>query len=338
MSTNELAVRVTAPSRLHFGLLAFGDWAPRQFGGVGMMIDRPETAVLARLRRPNEPPPEPRTDADRRARAFAEQFRQSVNSADERERLRHVEIRVEKAATDHVGLGSGTQLAMAVGRALASFIGKSDMPAVDLAQRVGRGRRSAIGVHGFHLGGFLVEGGKSEPSNVSPLVARLNFPSDWPVVLVIPADSKGLHGRAEREAFEDLAPIPPAITADLCRLTMLGILPAVAERDFPAFTESLTEFSRKVGACFAAQQGEQFFNPAAASVMEVLATYGVRGVAQSSWGPTLAVVADSRFRAEWLAARLADTLAPNMSTIVCTTANNHGAKIEIVDVPADSLN
>src|SRR6516225_692886 len=34
-------VRVSTPSRLHFGMLSFGQSGVRQFGGVGLMIDEP---------------------------------------------------------------------------------------------------------------------------------------------------------------------------------------------------------------------------------------------------------------------------------------------------------
>jgi beta-RFAP synthase len=330
MSSSELAVRVRAPSRLHFGLLAFGESAPRRFGGVGVMIDKPETEILASLRPHGESPSEQPRGGERRALEFAERFRLSCPSRDDRERLEQVQIQVTKAAAEHVGIGSGTQLAMAVGRALAAFIGKSDLPPSELAQRVGRGCRSAIGVHGFNCGGFIVEGGKTDPSQISPLIARLNFPSDWQFVLVIPKGFQGLHGPAEREAFDSLPPIPLAVTADLCRLTMLGMLPAVAERDFPVFSDSLAEFGRKVGQCFTAHQTGVYASPLAETVLNALAQHGVHGVAQSSWGPTLAAVCDSRFRAEWLAARLVDTL-PSDTLIFTTPPNNLGAKIEVVN-------
>jgi beta-RFAP synthase len=197
-----------------------------------------------------------------------------------------------------------------------------------LARMVGRGGRSAIGVHGFQVGGFIVEGGKTDKNAVSPLVARLNFPDDWHFLLITD-DSKGRHGAAEREAFETLAPISSSLTATLCRLTLLGMLPSIAERNFQAFTESLAEFGRRVGACFAAQQGGIFTSPLADSVLDALARYGMRGVAQSSWGPTLAAVCDSRFRAEWLAARLSDIL-PASTQIICAPPNNLGARIEVL--------
>src|SRR5262245_46849368 len=293
MTVSDLSIRVRAPSRLHFGLLAFGNEAPRQFGGVGVMIDKPLTELVARLRPPNDLPAQPTSDAERRAYQFADQFRNRVDSPGDRDRIDQVEFRVVASAAEHVGLGSGTQLAMSVARTLAAFLGRSDMSQEQLARMVGRGARSAIGVHGFQLGGFIVEGGKTDKNAVSPLVARLNFPDDWHFLLVID-DSKGRHGAAEREAFERLAPMSPDLTATLCRLTLLGMLPAVAERNFASFNESLAEFGRRVGECFALQQGGIFTSPLAGAVLDELARHGMRGVAQSSWGPTLAAVCDSR--------------------------------------------
>ena len=40
-------VQVTAPSRLHFGLMSYGG-PGRQFGGAGVMIDQPSTQLTVR--------------------------------------------------------------------------------------------------------------------------------------------------------------------------------------------------------------------------------------------------------------------------------------------------
>ncbi len=324
-------MRVRTPSRLHFGLLSYGDAGSRQFGGVGVMIDRPQTDVVVCLDASGQRIREPRNAAELRAAEFARRFRDSLDSDQDRSIVERLVIRVEQAAAEHVGLGSGTQLALAVARALAAFIGKPEMAATELARRVGRGTRSAIGVHGFQVGGFLVEGGKQNSEHISPLVARLNFPAEWHFVLVTPTNSEGLHGPAEREAFEGLSPIPPAITAELCRLTLLGILPAVAGHDFAAFSESLIGFGRKVGECFTDCQGGIYASPLAGAMIDLLHEHGIRGIAQSSWGPTLAAVVESRFRAEWIASRLFDSFPPDKARILCTPANNLGAKIEVVN-------
>src|SRR5436305_319740 len=192
-------VRVTAPSRLHFGLFALpaADSTPlrwpdldgqpslpaRAFGGVGLMVASPSLSLRV-------PPAEP------------------------------------------AGLG-----------------------AVTLARLVGRCRRSARGVHGFALGGLLVEGGKrsadAKPSvdAVAPLVARMPFPVEWRVLLVIPRDLQGCHGPRETEAFQRLGEGAHDLrrTEALCRLVLLGMLPALAEHDLDTFGEALHDFNRHVG-------------------------------------------------------------------------------------------
>ena len=40
-------IQVVASSRLHFGLLAFGHAGRRQFGGVGVMLQKPPPAAEA---------------------------------------------------------------------------------------------------------------------------------------------------------------------------------------------------------------------------------------------------------------------------------------------------
>src|SRR5262245_65220993 len=89
-----------------------------------------------------------------RALEFA---RQAVESLPARER-RPFHISMETAPEEHTGLGVGTQLGLAVAMAVAIECGHSDWPAAELAVRIGRGERSAIGVHGFERGGLIVEG------------------------------------------------------------------------------------------------------------------------------------------------------------------------------------
>ena len=57
------------------------------------------------------------------------------------------------------GLGSGTQLALAVGRrSLRCSMSRS--PASTLAARLDRGARSGIGIGAFEQGGFVIDGGR----------------------------------------------------------------------------------------------------------------------------------------------------------------------------------
>lgn len=293
--------RVTAPSRLHFGLLSLPaagrdrwpgiDGRPglpvRHFGGVGLVVDRPGLSVRI----------EPADDwaatgplADR-ALGFARQFVGSL-PAEERRPFR---VTVDSAPAEHTGLGVGTQLGLAVAKALAVETGHPDWPATELAGRVGRGERSAIGVHGFDRGGLIVEGGKRPGEAVSPLVARVPFPSDWRVVVYTPAGAPVWHGGREQQAFARLAEAgpSPAEAEALCRVVLTGILPALAAADVEGFGEALYEFNARAGDAFAAAQGGRYAGPAVAALVARLRGMGVKGIGQSSWGPAVFAVAGS---------------------------------------------
>jgi beta-ribofuranosylaminobenzene 5'-phosphate synthase len=292
---------VTAPSRLHFGLLGLPsegrdhwpgiDGAPgpqvRHFGGVGLMVDKPGLCLRV----------EPAEDwaatgplADR-ALGFARRFVDTLPAAD-KTRFR---VSVESAPFEHQGLGVGSQLGLAVAKAIAVESGHPDWPATELAVRVGRGERSAVGVHGFDRGGLVVEGGKRRGEPISPLVARLSFPDDWRVLVYSPPGETAWHGGRERQAFAKLAEAgpSPAETEALCRIVLTGMLPALAAADLEAFGEALYEFNARVGDAFAPIQGGRYANPAVAHLVARIRGMRVKGVGQSSWGPTVFAVVGS---------------------------------------------
>ncbi|MGE3805618.1 MAG: beta-ribofuranosylaminobenzene 5'-phosphate synthase family protein [Gemmataceae bacterium] len=304
-------IRIEAKSRLHFGFLnAAAPPGQRRFGGVGLMVNDPALSLVV----------EPAKDWSaagplaERAVEFARQFAASVPA----DLVKPQRIVIEKAPPVHAGLGSGTQLALAVARALNRAWELPALPAVELARRVGRGRRSALGIHGFEQGGFLVEAGKLEPAEISPLVARLPFPEDWRVLVVIPANPDAMHGHREADALARL-PHDDRTTERLCRLVLVGMLPALAARDLAAFSEALFDFNRLVGEQFSPVQGGPFA-PSSAPIVRCLRSAGIRGVAQSSWGPTVAAVGEQE-RLDALLPRLREELEL-VDTPIITTASN----------------
>ncbi len=316
-------------SRLHFGLFRLSAeqcWPDaqgaevlpaRQFGGVGLMVEAPGVRVC-------------RADAHAwsaagplagRALAFADAFAASLPTDAVLPPQRLV---IDQAPPEHAGLGVGTQLGLAVARLLAVRAGLAKLDAVELAQRVGRGLRSALGVHGFARGGFLVEAGKRGPP-LAPLVARLEFPEAWRLVLALPPGDAGLHGEREAAALARLPAVPLAATDALCRLVLLGMLPALAEADTAAFGAALYDFNRRVGEWFAPVQGGVYAHGGTAAVVEFVRRQGVAGVGQSSWGPTVFAVLPDAARAEDLAARLRRRFGLEGGAVTVTRAANLGA-------------
>jgi predicted sugar kinase len=113
-------------------------------------------------------------------------------------------------------------------------------------------------------------------------------------------------------------PADPAVQTrhveGLCRLTLLGLLPALAGRNLPAFGEALEEFNRRAGEPFAASQGGEYAGPAVAEAVAFLRRQGVRAVGQSSWGPTVFGVTDGTTKAEEVA-RAARAVFRNPSAV-----------------------
>ena len=91
-------------------------------------------------------------------------------------------ISVQSAPEEHVGLGVGTQLSLAVARAVLELAGLPDPGPAELARLTGRGARSGIGLHGFQHGGLIVDGGRKREGAVPPLLARASFPDDWQIL------------------------------------------------------------------------------------------------------------------------------------------------------------
>lgn len=324
-----IMIRIQAQSRLHFGFLnpVAGDMAmSRCFGGVGAMIAQPDLSLWVE--------PDSAWSAEgpqaERALGFAQRFAAATCRDERLADLPPHHVRIERVMPAHSGLGSGTQLALSVARALAASWGISCDLAM-LARRVGRGLRSALGAHGFERGGFLVESGKRSAEELAPLVVHQPFPEEWRLVVALPPHhAAGLHEGGEMEAFAHLTanPAGPPATEALCRLVLLGLLPALVERDVEGFGEALYEFNARVGEAFAPVQGGVYASPRIAEMVGFVRGQNIRGVGQSSWGPAVfAVVADAD-RAEHLAAQLRRRFALPDCAVWTTPACNHGATLQ----------
>ena len=282
----ELAL--SAPSRLHFGLLARGPLATRQFGGVGLMIERPRLEITAR------PSGDWEAHGPGSERVLSIARRVCGRLAELGASPCPLRFEVHDCPPAHCGFGTGTQLGLAVARLISEASGLPAPGSGRLADLSGRGRRSGIGLHGFQSGGLIVDGGRGASDRPPPLVARLEWPESWSILVLVPDLGVGLHGLDESRAFDALPPIPEAVTDRLARLVLLGILPAVAEADLRAFDDALTELQRRVGAGFAPAQGGNYAHPRLADLANRLRSGGLLAVGQSSWGPALYGVSEDR--------------------------------------------
>jgi beta-RFAP synthase len=312
-------VQVHAPSRLHFGMLSFGHADRPQFGGVGVMIEPPTVDV---------------------AITSAAQF---VARGDHAERVRRFASRVAKkwqlpalpaceinvtAPPDHIGLGVGTQLGLAVAAGLREFLELPNIGIEDLAASVGRGARSAVGTYGFQQGGLIVDGGKHSPAQLGTLVGRLSLPGDWRFVLTRCHDgTTGLAGALELEAFARLSSMPPSVTDQLWHIVNDEMLPAVTRADCHRFGDAVYRFGRKAGECFAPVQGGPFAGDVAERLVQTIRDFGIAGVGQSSWGPTIFAIVPDDATAHALAGWLRDQPTWAACEFTIAQPNNTGAQL-----------
>ena len=261
----------------------------RRYGSLGLALEGPFT----RLRlRPDSAITAEGPDATRAvhyATSLAERF----------DLRGGVRIDVEEAIPPHAGLGSGTQLALAVGAGMAKLF-DLDVRTDDLAAALDRGTRSGLGIGLFDHGGFVVDGGSAGDGVAPPVIARQPFPSAWRLLLVFDRDRQGPYGEAEIEKFAALLEFPEADAAELCRLVLMCALPGVVQVDLDAFGEAVGRIQARVGDHFAGVQGGRFASPGVSRVLEWLGSHGHKAVGQSSWGPTGFAVCQSEATANRL--------------------------------------
>ncbi|SDQ60635.1 beta-ribofuranosylaminobenzene 5'-phosphate synthase family protein [Natronobacterium texcoconense] len=298
---------VSAGARLHVGFQNLSLARARIYGGIGVGLEEPRVTVTA------EPADGLAVD-DPLAREYA---RRAVDVLD----VPGVSIDIEERLPRHVGLGSGTQLALAVLAATAHAHGLE--PRVrERAPAMGRGGRSGVGVATFEDGGFVVDAGHptnrftTEPPaegnwTVPPVVARHDLPDDWQFLVVVPDAEPGRNGDDEDASMREVVErADPTVADEIAGVVTRKLLPAAAEGRLEAFGEAIGEIGRKNGTWYTDVQGG-VFRPPAGELVEALEECPVlSGVGQSSWGPVVYGVTD-RDHADEAAAAAEDALAEN---------------------------
>jgi beta-RFAP synthase len=295
------AVSVCAPGRLHLGFLDPSGSLGRRFGSLGLVIEGFDTeVVIASSQRDALEADTPAAAAQLdRAAACVQRLRQHSG------RSAPLALRLRQVPPAHAGLGSGTQLALAVGRAFARWQGL-DIATPTLATWLGRGRRSGIGIAGFDVGGLLLDGGPGADGAPAPLLARLPLPDAWRVVVVLDARTQGLSGAREVRAIATLPPFAQAQAAELCHQVLMRVLPGAADDDFTAFAAGINRVQELLGAHFApAQGGSAWTSASVGRLLQWVREHAGHqaAVGQSSWGPTgFAIVPSAAVAQRMLAA------------------------------------
>ncbi|MCP4287626.1 MAG: GHMP kinase [Gammaproteobacteria bacterium] len=318
-----LSIEVEAPARLHLGFLDLHGGLGRRFGSIGLTIDSLATCLHA-VKSTGFTATGPGAD---RALKYAKSFISA------REIEGGVHISLKQAIPDHVGLGSGTQMALAVGTAVDRLYG-GDSGSSSIAQTLHRGARSGIGIGAFEQGGFILDCGHGDVEGVPQVAVRLPFPEEWRVLLLFDIRGKGLHGTQEVDAFSGLPEFPEHAAGHLCRLVVMRVLPGVLEKRLQSVADAVGEIQQVVGDHFSTAQGGRFTSPAVSEALSWIKDQGFAGIGQSSWGPTGFVLVEDAAQAQWLERGLKQRFG-EFPPFRCqqVAARNQGATLNLLQAP-----
>lgn len=319
------SVKVRCSGRLHMGFFDLHGGLGRKFGSIGLTLAEPSLAIEVQPAKSLQVSGMQTIPATvlAKASAVAQQLISRLNLAGS------VDLQVSQFIPEHAGLGSGTQIALAVGTAISRLY-QLDLNTRQIAELTGRGRRSGIGIAAFDHGGLLVDGGRSiapDSNSVPPLLARYDFPHAWTILLIFDATQPGIHGEQEKLGFNQLPVFPESLAADLCRHVLMQAMPAIAERNLNAFGQAIQVLQQQVGDYFAPVQGGRYASPRVSEVLQTLQQSGVACFGQSSWGPTGFAIFETADDAQTHMLQLQTRFTDQALTWKICKANNHGADI-----------
>jgi len=272
-------IRIRTGSRLHFGLLDTA--AP--FGGIGVMIDRPVTEVVIS-------PASKFTclQSFDRGREIALRLCEMLGQDfSESGKLPACLIEIKQRAEPHHGLGTGTQLSLAIAEGLARFCDADLTNEIVATQIAARGKRSAVGSHGYFQGGLLYES-SAVTGPLNQVQQRIELPETWRVLVFRPTQSEPtVSGSYEQDQFDRLGSAQESERDRLQEMIQSDLIPAAQSADFEGFCSALGHYNHASGMLFSSVQGGPYSSPAIARLVGRLQSSGAKGVGQSSWGPSV---------------------------------------------------
>lgn len=277
-----MALCIESSARLHLGFYNFYEDGIA-YGGLGVAIESPTVRVKV---------------------SKCENFKlivlddvhleDVVDLVKSRLKVENVCITIEKAIPRNVGLGSTTQIALAIAYGITKLF-NLNYSARELALVLKRGRDSGIGIATFECGGFIVDGGRridgkvEEPktlNDIPPVIFQRPLPQNWYFIILIPKGIKGLDELKERYAMDYPRSLPRDLQYELYKLLLLHIIPSVINEDINTFGMAITRLQMIVGTYFSKYQGSIYCCREVEELVKALLEAGACGAGQSSWGPT----------------------------------------------------
>ena len=277
---------ITSPSRLHLGFYGFDDSYGYKYGSMGLAINAYKTSLSIK-----------------KSKIFSSNLPKKFTTPILKYlKLKKVssnfEINLLSQPPSHIGLGSGSQLSLCLGKSILMHLGiKASIS--DIARIYDRGERSGTGIRIFERGGFVVDACKK--ANMLPeTMFNSKFPSKWKIILINDNQLKGASGEKEVKFFNKNIKLSRQYKAELSHIALRGILPSVIYKDFDNFSKNISEFQRITSLFYKDKQKGIFLSPDISNIMEYIGNYDNLGMGQSSWGPMSYIFVESSLHAKEL--------------------------------------
>ena len=334
-----MKIRVTTPCRIHLSLIDENGYTGRVDGGIGLMLDRPNVVL------------EVSNSADEFTIECNKYYKESVHVINEKASKifkyfhisnKNFHFHLKRYYPSHVGLGSKTQLSLAIATAITN-LKRLNPSTEDLTKLVERGGTSGIGWRGFETGGFILDGGHdfgkgreketflpssaSSSANPALTIFRYNIPENWSFVLVIPNVQKGAYGDEEISVFQNYAPIPRNEVNEVSHQIIMKIIPGIIKNDLKCFGEGL----KRIQSIGFKKIEIDLQHEVVKDLIKFFEEYGLKAYGMSSFGPSVIGVVESDSEAEILLREVQKNQKNGGGHIYICKPNNTGAKIEYID-------
>jgi beta-ribofuranosylaminobenzene 5'-phosphate synthase len=254
---------IRAPARLHLGFMP----SKNGLGSAAVAISEPSLIMSMR-----------KSDEIHVSGAYSDEFFFMASSfLHSFSEGKGVDIVVESAIRRHIGLGSGTRMALSIGTGI-NVLYELGLSPYEIAEFFGRGRNSRAGLETLLHGGMAMDDGSG--------TEILRPPENWRFIVAIPNIDHRFFGELERNAMASMK--VPDIEKDF----KAEIINAIKGEDIEDFGALLTELDLLTGSMFSDVQGGEHTDERISEIKEFGLKEGAYGAGQSSWGPAVYFLTD----------------------------------------------
>ncbi|MFX1311058.1 MAG: beta-ribofuranosylaminobenzene 5'-phosphate synthase [Promethearchaeota archaeon] len=334
------SLRITTPCRIHLSLIDENGYTGRVDGGIGLMLDRPNVVFEA-----SNNAKEFKIEAHRYYRESIEVINEIASKVFKTFNInnKNFHFYLKRYFPSHVGLGSKTQLSLAIATAITKLKNISNTSINQLTKLVERGGTSGIGWRGFETGGFILDGGHdfgkgkeketflpssaSISANPALTIFRHDIPENWRFILVIPNVKKGAYGDEEISVFQNYAPIHKNEVNEVSHQIIMKIIPSLIKNDLDGFGEGL----KRIQSIGFKKIEINLQHRIVQDLLVFFDEYGLKAYGMSSFGPSVFGIVESDSEAVDLLKIVQKNQKNGGGHIYICKPNNTGAKIEYIE-------